>query len=330
MLIKYEYTLRIEKRRSAGGLLRLSNDTSGSQRRRAVEALLRWHLAAGVDETASDVPWDRFAPTPLPSAPRSTAATAGAAFAAPTTVNDAAPAVPPPPRATATVSAKGLEPVGAPKRAAQGPPPGSDEAYARARAAGSLDELKAIIAAFDGCPLKETATNLVFGDGNPAGRIVLIGEAPGAEEDRQGLPFVGPSGRLLDRMLGSIGLDRKTSVFISNTVFWRPPGNRAPTTFEIAVCAPFVERIIELIDPVLLIALGGPAANALLGAQESVGRLRGRWFAFRTRNMERTVPATALFHPAYLLRSPSQKRLAWRDLLAIKKRLYEPEESPHK
>lgn len=330
MLLKYEYTLRIEKRRRAGGLLRLSNDTSGSQRRRAVEALLRWHLAAGVDETASDVPWDRFTPAQT-QVPQTEAAPAGAASLAPTTVGDVVPAAPSPRRASAApAGAAGLEPVGAPKRAAQGPPPGSDEAYARARAAGSLDELKAIIAAFDGCPLKETATNLVFGDGNPAGRIVLIGEAPGAEEDRQGLPFVGPSGRLLDRMLGSIGLDRTSSVFISNTVFWRPPGNRAPTTFEIAVCAPFVERIIELIDPVLLIALGGPAANALLGAQESVGRLRGRWFAFRTHHMERTVAATALFHPAYLLRSPSQKRLAWRDLLAIKKRLYQPEESLHK
>lgn len=304
----------------------MSNDTSGSQRRRAVEALLRWHLAAGVDETASDVPWDRFTPAQTPDP-------VPAATPTPRVESPSAPgAAAPSPRlaAATTAGAAGLEPVGAPKRAAQGPPPGSDEAYARARAAGTLAELKAIIAGFDGCPLKETATNLVFGDGNPAGRIVLIGEAPGAEEDRQGLPFVGPSGRLLDRMLGSIGLDRTSSVFISNTVFWRPPGNRAPTTFEIAVCAPFVERIIELIDPVLLIALGGPAANALLGAQESVGRLRGRWFAFRTHHMERTVAATALFHPAYLLRSPSQKRLAWRDLLAIKKRLYQPEESPHK
>jgi len=279
----------------------LSDESDRSQPDRAVEALLRWHLAAGIDESIADIPWDRF----VAAAPAVRAATP-------------APAASAPPRAA---------PLGSPRRPAQAPPPGSDEAYARAREAGSLDELKAIISSFDGCPLKETATNLVFGDGNPKGRVVLIGEAPGAEEDRQGLPFVGPSGRLLDRMLGSIGLDR-TKVFISNTVYWRPPGNRAPTSFEIAVCAPFVERIVELIAPELLIALGGPAANALLGAQESVGRLRGRWFAFRTRGTEQTVSATALFHPAYLLRSPSQKRLAWRDLLAIKKRLREFEEKP--
>lgn len=290
----------------------MSDESGGSQPHPAVEALLRWHLAAGIDETIADIPWDRFAA----KAPANPAATAAPVPAAPTAPRAAPPA--PPAR---------LEPVGAPRRPAQAPPPGSDEAYARARAAHDMDELKAVLSVFDGCPLKETATNLVFGDGNPQARIVLIGEAPGAEEDRQGLPFVGPSGRLLDRMLGSIGLDR-TKVFISNTVFWRPPGNRAPTSWEIAVCAPFVERIVELIEPQLLIALGGPAANALLGAQESVGRLRGRWFAFRTRGTERTVTATALFHPAYLLRSPSQKRLAWRDLLAIKKRLHEIEDKP--
>ncbi|WP_223291795.1 uracil-DNA glycosylase [Defluviicoccus vanus] len=298
------------------------------ERRQTVEALLRWHLAAGIDESVADVPWDRFvvdppsaaAAPPLPQ-PRTATPRAHAGAQVSTQVGVAAPAAARPPAASA-----GLEPVGAPRRAAQAPPAGSDEAYARARAANSLAELKAIIAGFDGCPLKETATNLVFGDGNPQARVLLIGEAPGAEEDRQGLPFVGPSGRLLDRMLGSIGLDRP-QVFISNTVFWRPPGNRAPTTFEIAVCAPFVERIVELIAPQLLIALGGPAANALLGAQESVGRLRGRWFAFRTRAGSMQVAATALFHPAYLLRSPSQKRLAWRDLLAIKQRLAAMEDS---
>lgn len=299
----------------------MRDGSSGSQRHRAVEALLRWHLAAGVDEAVGDAPWDRFTGTATTSGDDIRSASPAPQAA------DVAGSAPTAPRAgLPTGTAPRLEPVGSPRRAAQAPPPGSDEVYARARAAQTLDDLKAIIAGFDGCPLKETATNLVFGDGNPMGRIVLIGEAPGAEEDRQGLPFVGPSGRLLDRMLASIGLDR-TRVFISNTVFWRPPGNRAPTTWEIAVCAPFVERIVELIDPVLLIALGGPAANALLGAQESVGRLRGRWFAFRTRGLANAVPATALFHPAYLLRSPSQKRLAWRDLLAIKKRLGELEDN---
>jgi DNA polymerase len=193
-----------------------------------------------------------------------------------------------------------------------------------AEQADSLAALKAAIEQFDGCPLRATATNLVFGDGNPNARIVLIGEAPGAEEDRLGLPFVGPSGKLLDRMLASIGLNRG-DVFISNTVFWRPPGNRAPTSQEVAICMPFVERMIELIRPRLLIALGGPAANALLQQSESVGRLRGRWFNFSTPRLERPIAATALFHPAYLLRSPGQKRLAWRDLIAIKKRMSQGE-----
>ena len=165
----------------------------------------------------------------------------------------------------------------------------------------------------------------MFGDGNPRARIVLIGEAPGAEEDRRGLPFVGPSGRLLDRMLASIGLDR-TRVFISNTVFWRPPGNRNPNTTELATCMPFVERMLELIDPEFLVALGGPAASALLGQKESVGRLRGRDFTYQTAGLPRPVRARAMYHPAYLLRSPAQKRLAWRDLLALKKAIEEP---PH-
>lgn len=189
-----------------------------------------------------------------------------------------------------------------------------------AAAADSLDALKAALAHYDGCALAKTATNLVFGDGSATARVVLIGEAPGAEEDRQGVPFVGVSGQLLDRMLASIGLDR-TRVFISNTVFWRPPGNRAPTSQEVAACMPFVIRIIELIRPAMLVALGGPAANALLSRSESVSRLRGRWFTFESAGLDPPIPATALFHPAYLLRSPGQKRFAWRDLVAIKKRL---------
>jgi DNA polymerase len=195
------------------------------------------------------------------------------------------------------------------------------DAYDAALAAASLAQLKAIVAGFDGCPLKATATSLVFGDGVADAAVVCIGEAPGAEEDRLGLPFVGASGRLLDKMLASIGLDRKVNVFISNTVFWRPPGNRQPTPWEIATCQPFVQRIVELVRPRLLIALGGPAATTLTGQAESVGRLRGRWFEYHTPGLPAPVPMTALFHPAYLLRSPSQKRLAWRDLLAVRRRL---------
>ena len=195
-------------------------------------------------------------------------------------------------------------------------------AVALARQATTLDDVRQALLTFDGCSLSQTATNLVFGDGSLQAKVVLIGEAPGAEEDRRGVPFVGPSGRLLDKMLASIGLDR-SCVFITNTIFWRPPGNRSPSSTEVAACMPFVERIVELIDPQLLVALGGPAAVALLGQAESVGRLRGRWFTYQTAQMSRPIPATVLFHPAYLLRSPLQKRLAWRDLLAIKTRIDE-------
>jgi DNA polymerase len=257
----------------------------------AVAALLRWYLDAGVDETIGDQPRNRYRV-------------------------DATSDLPPPPAAAAVA-------VAPPAAAAVGvapPAAAAASAAALARRATTIDALRAAVAQFEGCPLRATATNLVFGDGNPGARIVLIGEAPGAEEDRQGLPFVGPSGRLLDRMLASIGLDRQ-GVFISNTVFWRPPGNRAPNAGEIAACQPFVERLIELIAPDILITLGGLAAVTLLGQTDSVGRVRGRWFTYRTAAMTRPVATTALYHPAYLLRSPSQKRATWRDLLAIKKRI---------
>jgi DNA polymerase len=260
--------------------------------------LLRWYLEAGVDEAILENPVNRYrANVTAQETRRSTQAAPGAAAALPS---------PPTPTARTagwTDSARAVE-----------------NAFAVAQRASSLDELRAALASFAECPLSRTATNLVFGDGCTTARMVLIGEAPGAEEDRQGIPFVGPSGRLLDRMLASIDLTR-TEVFISNTIFWRPPGNRSPTSSEVATCMPFVERMLELIDPEILVALGGPAANALLGQAESVGRLRGRWFSFQTPRMARPIPATAIFHPAYLLRSPAQKRLAWRDLLAIKKRI---------
>lgn len=266
----------------------------------ALAALLEWYLEAGVDETIGEVAVDRYqspaerhlAPRPPRAAERP--ATAPSAPAAPA----AAPLAPSPPLHRPPVAA-------------------AVNAAAEAR---NLGELRDILAGFDGCALSKTATNLVFGDGNPAASVVLIGEAPGSEEDRRGLPFVGPSGQLLDRMLASIGLSRE-SVFISNTVFWRPPGNRSPGSGEVAVCMPFVERMIELIDPEVLVTLGGPAANALFGRAESIGRLRGRWLTYQTPRLARPIVATALFHPAYLLRTPGQKRLAWRDLLAIKAKL---------
>ena len=273
------------------------------------EAVLRWYLDAGVDEAIRENPVDRYA------APPPAAAVARPESPEKNTVDRPArlPArAPLPAQATAAMT----PPAGPPSVAH----PVVDSAFSLARRAASLEDLRAALARFDACPLSKTATSLVFGDGSPQARIVLVGEAPGEEEDRQGKPFVGPSGRLLDRMLASIALDR-TKVFITNTVFWRPPGNRSPTSTEVATCMPFLERIIEIIDPAVVIALGGPAAGALLGQSESVGRLRGRWFTFQTAQMPRPVPATAIYHPAYLLRSPAQKRLAWRDLLAIRSKI---------
>ena len=189
-----------------------------------------------------------------------------------------------------------------------------------ATACTSLDQLVAAVRAFEGCALKRTATNTVIGDGNRGAALMIVGEAPGAEEDRQGLPFVGPAGRLLDRMLASIGLDR-SAVYITNMLPWRPPGNRSPTAEELAICQPFLERQIELIAPRILVLVGGIAAKALLNRREGITRLRGQWFPFSTPRMGGTIQATATFHPAYLLRTPSAKREVWRDLLAIEDRM---------
>ncbi len=256
------------------------------------QEILEWHLLAGVDETIGEDPINRFAEKP---------STAPALAPAP------APSIP-----AAAQTQKSTVPT---DRAVQG-------ACDLAAAAKTLDQLKVAMQGFDGCPLKKTATNLVFGDGNSDARIVFIGEGPGAEEDRRGIPFVGASGQLLDKMLKSIGLDR-SRVFISNTVFWRPPGNRNPTSAEIAICLPFVERIIELVDPEVLVAVGGPAANALLAQGQSVGKVRGKWFTYATPRLARPVQATAIYHPAYLLRTPAQKRRTWHDLLGIQAKLAE-------
>ncbi|MGH6915425.1 MAG: uracil-DNA glycosylase, partial [Geminicoccales bacterium] len=197
----------------------------------------------------------------------------------------------------------------------------AESARERAAACRDLVELEAALAAFDGCPLKDTALNLCFADGDPSARLMLVGEAPGAEEDRKGKPFVGPSGQLLDRMLATIGLERR-QVWITNVIFWRPPGNRPPTSAEIAACQPFLERQIELLRPRLIVFLGGAAARALLGLQEGVTKLRGRRLVYGTGDGA-SVPALVTFHPAYLLRQPAHKRLAWRDLLAIRRLLRE-------
>jgi uracil-DNA glycosylase family 4 len=200
--------------------------------------------------------------------------------------------------------------------------PAAEEAVVAAReaakTAATLDDLRAALERFEGCALRFTAKQLVFADGNPQARVMFVGEAPGADEDREGLPFVGRAGKLLDRMLAAIELDRK-SVYIANIVPWRPPGNRTPTPQESAICFPFIRRQIELANPDILVCLGGPSAQTLLGVREGITRVRGRWFDYDTGT--RAIKALATLHPAYLLRSPAAKRLAWRDMLALKKAL---------
>jgi uracil-DNA glycosylase family 4 len=187
-----------------------------------------------------------------------------------------------------------------------------------ARSAATLDDLRALLEKFEGCALRATATQLVFADGNPQSRVMFVGEAPGHDEDVIGRPFVGRSGKLLDLMMAAIGLDRG-QVYIANVVPWRPPGNRTPTPQETAICLPFIRRQIELANPDILVCLGGPAMQTLLGIKDGITRARGRWYPFDTGSRE--IRALATFHPAFLLRSPLQKRFAWRDFLALKKAL---------
>lgn len=194
------------------------------------------------------------------------------------------------------------------------------EARERARAANTLDELRANLDAFKGIALRRTATQMVFSDGNPAAKIMLVGEAPGADEDKLGRPFVGLSGQLLDRMLAAIGISRDNNAYITNVINWRPPGNRAPSDAEIALSLPFIERHIELVNPAVLIFVGGVSTKALMNTAQGITRLRGRWVDYQTQGMQSPIAAMPLFHPAYLLRSPAQKSLAWADLLAIRDR----------
>jgi DNA polymerase len=270
--------------------------TSPDQSKTARE-LLAFYAEAGVDTAIGETANDRL------SAPEPAAAT-------PPPLAERPPSRPADPR-----------PTPAPARATAPPPPSPDAAVMAAReaarSAASLDELRAILDRFEGCSLKGSASRLVFADGTPGSRLMLVGEAPGAEEDKQGLPFVGRSGQLLDRMLAAIGLDR-TKVYIANIVPWRPPGNRTPTPVETQICLPFVQRQIELCNPDVLVTIGQPSSGALLGIQ-GIMKNRGRWFPYMMG--EREIRAMPMLHPAYLLRSPIGKRLAWRDLLAIKKAL---------
>lgn len=260
--------------------------------------LLEWQITSGADEAIGDEPIDRYAVS-------ARKATSPEPVTPPRDVQ--APAPPP-----QTI------PSPEPRLAARS----QIEQTARelAQAAGSLAELRDAFAAFDGCPLKETATNFVFSDGNPESDLMLIGEAPGAEEDRRGVPFIGPAGQLLDRMLAAIGLDR-SSVYITNILPWRPPGNRNPTDAEISACMPFIERHIELVAPAVLVPVGGTSAKSLLNTREGIMKTRGRWFSYEKATLKSPIPARPILHPAYLLRSPGQKRETWGDLLAISERL---------
>jgi uracil-DNA glycosylase len=263
--------------------------------------LLAFYREAGVDALLEETPTDRFAgdevaPLAEPARARAEAPTSAAARSLPVRERVAAGRIaPPPPPETAVMAAR--------------------EA---AKSATTLEELRAMLERFEGCALRTTATQLVFADGNPKARVMFVGEAPGRDEDIEGLPFVGRSGKLLDRMMAAIGLDRR-SAYIANVVPWRPPGNRTPTPQESAVCLPFTLRQIELADPEILVCLGTPSAQTLLNSKDGILKTRGRWFPFHTGTRE--IRAIATLHPAYLLRQPLQKRFAWRDFLAIKKAL---------
>jgi uracil-DNA glycosylase len=271
----------------------------------AARALLAFYVEAGADALLGEQPVDRMADEPaLPSAGDAESDA------------DAKPV-----RPGGAIARRPERPAPTAAAAAPAPPPPEVAVMAAREAAGSaktLDDLRALLENFRGCALHATATRLVFADGNPEGRVMFVGEAPGYEEDMTGKPFVGRSGKLLDLMLEAIGLDR-TSVYIANVVPWRPPGNRTPTPQETAICLPFIHRQIELADPDILVCLGQPSTQTLLGTREGITRTRGRWFKYDTGSRE--IRALATLHPAYLLRQPLQKRLAWRDFLAIKKAL---------
>jgi uracil-DNA glycosylase len=265
----------------------------------AALALLRWYVEMGADEAIAEEPSNRLAPPvpPLISAPRP-------------------PELPPPPHSVRPVAAS------PPAAFAQSLGEAAQSARLLAAGADTLAALEAAIAGFEGCGLKRTATNTVIADGNPAAPVMIVGEAPGADEDRIGRPFVGRAGQLLDRMLAAIGLDRG-GVLITNVIYWRPPGNRTPTTDEIAACLPFVLRHVALVRPKVLVLAGGTAARALLPPGPGITRLRGRWFDLAIPGLDGPVPTLPMFHPSFLLRAPERKREAWQDLLALRGRLDE-------
>lgn len=258
-------------------------------------ATLRWLFEAGADEAIGEMPMNRFRPPAIEPAGPSTAERAVSQRPSP--------------------QARAARPLQAAQR--------SDDigrAMELAASCSTLAELRTALEAFDGCALKRHATNTVFADGVPDKRILLIGEAPGRDEDLQGRPFVGRAGKLLDRMLASISLDRKINVYITNVLNWRPPNNRDPSPEEAAACLPFLRRHIELVNPAIMILLGAVSARHVMGKSEGIMRLRGTWLEYYVNGG--TVPVMPILHPAYLLRRPADKKLAWRDLQAIAAKIH--------
>ena len=281
-----------------------------------LQALI-WQFEMGADEAIADEPLDRFKASE--SLSRQPAGQPGRASLPPNGGAAARPAMPRPAGGATPMTPPPPMPPGAGFLLSDTPHEARQSARDLAAAATNLADLKEAVEKFEGCALKKSASNTVFGVGNPEARLVLVGEAPGAEEDRQGEPFVGPSGKLLDAMLRSIGFARE-EVYITNILPWRPPGNRQPTTAEIAVCEPFVRRHLELIGPKVVICLGGSAAKTLMEEDRGITRLRGTWKEMAL-GAASVADVTAMFHPAYLLRTPEQKRMAWRDLRAVAQKL---------
>jgi DNA polymerase len=291
--------------------------TQEAEERRALLEALRWQLDMGADEALEEEAPDHYAVSEAQHRDKVTRANLA---------NAAQPRSTPPSPASSPTASPTSSPASIPGAPAVfEPTPGKLQsnkaaltaAREAAAAAKDLAALRAAVEAFEGCALKKTAMNCVFSDGNPDADLMILGEAPGANEDRQGLPFVGEAGQLLDRMLAAIGRDR-SSAYISNVLFWRPPGNRTPTPEEVASCLPFVEKHIALAKPKALLLVGGSSAGALLNLGLGVMKLRGKWYPYANAFLESPLPALVTLHPAYLLRQPGQKRLAWRDLLEVK------------
>ncbi|CAN5904858.1 uracil-DNA glycosylase [soil metagenome] len=273
-------------------------------------SLLKWYVDQGIDETIGEEAVDRFAAPPAPAATPAVTAPQ-TSLEAPTPLRPTSPA---PQAAVPAPAVRAPVPIESPQLV--------EDARALAKRCASIDELEIAVRAFEGCALKRTAKNTVFADGVAGAAVMVVGEAPGADEDRLGKPFVGVSGQLMDRMFAAIGMSRDKDLYITNILFWRPPGNRTPTLAEQAICMAFTRRHIELARPKVLVLAGGTAAKSVLDTTEGIMRLRGKWTTLALDDGS-TVPTLPTFHPAYLLRTPASKRQSWSDLLALDKKLRE-------